>query len=98
MIHNVKEEKHFIMKNKETGVINIAGGKQITINKLANIIIEKIGKDLKPVYNNSHLGGIKQSFADISKDKKFSYTPKYSLEHGLKETIDSVERTVTQKS
>ena len=33
-------------------------------------------------------GDIKQSLADISKAKKFDYESKYSLEQGLKETIE----------
>lgn len=36
---------------------------------------------------------IKKTKADISKAKEFDYKPKYSLEQGLKETIEWFDKT-----
>ena len=36
---------------------------------------------------------LKHPFADISKANNFNYEPKYSLEQGLKETIEWFDKT-----
>jgi UDP-glucose 4-epimerase len=75
------------VKNKQTGIFNIASGRYISINNLAKLINEKIGKDIKPIYENTRVGDILYSFADISKaNKKLGYSPKFNLKDGIKET------------
>ncbi len=69
------------------GVFNIAGGKSITINDLAGLIIRLVGSNVKPVYQEARPGDVKHSLADISRARAFGYQPKYSLEAGLRETI-----------
>ena len=69
------------------GVFNIGGGKNITINQLAKLIIKLLQKDLKPVYDKPRLGDVKHTLADISKAKLFGYEPEWSLEDGLKKII-----------
>ena len=78
---------------KAIGVFNAASGKQITINQLANIITEKMGKNLQPIYKNPRPGDIKHSFADISKaNKKIGYTPSFDIKNGLTKTIKWFQR------
>lgn len=61
-------------------VINIASGKNYSVNQLAEIIGGKI------VRLQKRPGEIKNSLADISKAKKLlGWSPKYNLEKGLKE-------------
>ena len=68
---------------------NVAGGKRITINKLAEKIIENIGMDLKAKHLESRAGDIKHSLADISKAKDLiGFEPQFSLDKGLEITID----------
>jgi len=70
------------------GVFNIADGKKITINKLAELLMEIIGKDLKIIYNPPRPGDIKHSVADISKaTKMLNYNPIYDLKKGLSEAV-----------
>ncbi len=70
-----------------TGVFNVATGNTVTINELAELVVKIAGKDLQPVYQESRTGDISHSLADISQAKAFGYTPRYSLEEGLNETV-----------
>ena len=74
-----------------TGIFNIGRGEGNSINKLAETIINVMEKDLQPVYEPPLPGDIEHSLADISKAKKMGYSPEFSLEIGLKETIESVK-------
>ena len=68
--------------------INIACGKETSINELASKIIELMGKGTEPIYAEAREGEIRRSLADISKAKHLlNFEPKYSLEEGLKRTI-----------
>ena len=70
------------------GNLNIAGGKRISINDLAKIIMNICRKDLDVVYMNSRPGDIMHSLADISKAKEeVGYKPEFDLTRGLEETI-----------
>jgi len=71
--------------------INIGTGREIKIIDLANKIIDLCDKkgELKPVHVAPRPGEVKRLIADYSKAKRlFNWTPKYSIEDGLKEFID----------
>ena len=70
-----------------SGIYNIGIGKSITINELAELIGRLTGNNTPPAYGPPRPGDIIHSLADASKAKTFGYSPKYSLEEGLKETI-----------
>ncbi len=69
------------------GLFNISRGESITINRLAELVIELVGNKVKPIHQDPRPGDIRHSLADISKAKTFGYEPKYGLEVGLAETI-----------
>jgi UDP-glucose 4-epimerase len=70
-----------------TGIYNIGVGATITIDDLARLVIKVVGKDLEPVYRESRTGDILHSLSDISRARTFGYSPGFSLEEGLEETI-----------
>jgi UDP-glucose 4-epimerase len=74
------------------GNFNIAVGEIISINELARLIVKLAGKKLKPVHQEPRTGDIEHSLADISKAKAFGYHPEYSLEEGLRETLNSFSK------
>lgn len=87
-VNDVVNANIIAAESKETGIFNIAGGKQVSINELAKHIMQITGKNLQPVYKKSRLGDIIHSSADISKAKeKLKYKPKFALQKGLEETI-----------
>lgn len=70
-------------------VINIAGGKQITINELADKIKAIIGTDTENTYTPTRKGDVKHSLADITKARDLlGYEPKYTFDEGLVEVIN----------
>jgi len=75
-------------ESMSTGVFNIAGGKRISINELAELIMELLDKDLDITHIEPQPGDIKHSLADISKAREqIKYMPKFNVKDGLKETV-----------
>lgn len=75
-------------------VFNIAGGKNITINHLLETINRIMGKNVNAMYADARAGDIKDSYADYTLAKNIlGWSPKHSLEDGLKETIKWLEES-----
>jgi len=87
-INDVVEANILAVKNNANGVFNISAGQRITINKLAATIAKFIGEKLEPIYQEPRAGDIKHSLADISRAQGIGYKPRYTLESGLRETIN----------
>jgi len=71
---------------------NIATDFSISINKLADIMIQFSGLDLKPIYDNPRKGDIHKSQADITLAKEqIGWQPKTLLEDGIKKIFPKVK-------
>ena len=83
-------------------VINIGGGRRVTINELAETLIEIVGREsstgesesasgvenLEPVYESAREGDIRHSQADIARARELlGYDPQVSLREGLTRTV-----------
>ena len=77
-----------------SGVFNIGGGENSTINDLAKTIINLMGKDMQPEYQPPRPGDVKHSLADISRARAIGCNPEYNLDSGLRETISSLQSIV----
>jgi len=70
-------------------VINVATGRQISINELARTLGNVIGNTKPPVHMDSRAGDVRHSLADISKARTLlGYAPTVDLEEGLRKTVD----------
>jgi UDP-glucose 4-epimerase len=69
------------------GIFNIGHGESITVNRLAELILELTGSDFEPIHQEARPGEVRHSLADISKARSFGYEPRHSLREGLAETI-----------
>ena len=70
------------------GVFNIACGRRISLNELAGLITEIVGRQVELEYDKPRAGDIKDSLADISAaGEALGYHPDYDMNLGLKETI-----------
>ena len=70
-------------------VMNIACGQRITLNQLVQKLRGIINSHADPIYTSPRPGDIRHSLADISKaDRLLNYKPTYSMEEGLKKTVD----------
>jgi len=66
-------------------VYNIASGKSISVNDLANLMILISGKDLKIIHHPQKKGEVRFSQANTSLAKKeLGFSPKIGLEQGIK--------------
>ena len=70
-------------------VINVATGRQISINQLAQTIQGLLGSNLAVQYAEPRAGDVRDSLADIGLARKvLGYEPLVSFEEGLQRTID----------
>jgi len=75
--------------------INFGTGKEIRIIDLANLIIDLCGRrgQLTPVNVSPRIGEVMRLIADASRARKLlGWTPKYTLEEGLREFIQWYKR------
>lgn len=83
-IQDVINSIHKAISYNKKGVFNIASGKVITINELAEIMITISRKDLKINHLSSKKGDIRNSVANISKAKEnLEYNPQVELNTGI---------------
>ncbi len=73
--------------NDAEGVYNIGSGMGVTINKLAEAILNLIQKSLNPIYDEPRPGDPRHTLADVSKAKSLGYEPKWTLNDGLAKII-----------
>ena len=90
-VKDVVEANLLAAENGAAGTFNIGRGEEISIKKLAKLIIQLTGNGIKPIQKEPRHGDIKHSLADISQARTFGYEPKWTLEEGLRETIRSFQ-------
>jgi nucleoside-diphosphate-sugar epimerase len=74
-------------------VINVATGRQISINELARTLGTVTGNSVAPVHAEERAGDVRHSLADISKAKRLlGYEPAVDLEEGLRRTVEWYRR------
>ena len=87
-VKDVVKANILAMEKNVEGVFNIATGKRVSINELANLIMEITGVKLEPIYDKPRPGDVRHSLADISLAmEKLGYKPEYDLRRGLEVTI-----------
>lgn len=75
-------------KKVRRGVFNIGTGHPTSINRLAQIIRDKMDPNAKVIHLDDHHGELKNSIADISKAKEvLGYWPEKALEDAIHEVI-----------
>lgn len=81
-------------------VFNVGSGLPTTINRLAKMMINLLGKrHLNPLYADDRPGDIVRSCADISRARKvLGYVPKISLERGIAELLAFEEARLAEAS
>lgn len=91
----VKANLLALKEKKAAGqVFNIGTGKETSINSLWKEIKKQTGSKLVPIHKEPRDGDIRRSFASIVKaEKVLKYKPQYSLEQGLKYTIEWIRES-----
>ncbi len=70
------------------GIYNVGTGMETSINDLAKGIIRISRSDSEIIYASARAGDIVRSYGDISKLKEEGFVIKYSLDEGLRRTVD----------
>jgi UDP-glucose 4-epimerase len=71
-----------------TGPFNVARGESTSLNRLLEALGRITGRDASPQYQKARQGDIRHSLADISHYREIGFRPEYSIEEGLKRTVD----------
>lgn len=70
-------------------IFNIACQEQISLNRVFHKLNELIGRQSKPVYQETRTGDVRHSLADISLAKTYlGYIPEVDFERGLEKTLE----------
>ncbi len=68
---------------------NIACGERITLNELCKKINKILGTNFSPIYEDTRLGDVRHSLADISKAQScLNYSPEINVDQGLEMTVE----------
>jgi UDP-glucose 4-epimerase len=78
-------------------VVNVAGGRRISLNELIREIGRVLGKPLDVRYVEPRPGDVRHSLADISRAKELlGYEPKVKWEDGIPPTVDFLRDLVSR--
>jgi GDP-D-mannose 3',5'-epimerase len=84
-----------LMESDYDKPINIGSDRLVTINKLADMIIEASGKKITKKYNPTAPQGVRGRNADLTLVKKvLNWQPQITLEQGLAKTYQWIEKQV----
>jgi nucleoside-diphosphate-sugar epimerase len=88
-IKDVIQANERAMERNTRGTFNIAFGSRISLNDLARTLMELIGIDIDPIYDDPRPGDIRDSLADIrAAQRQLGYAPEYDIKKGLEETVE----------
>ena len=88
-VGDVVEANMAAMDKADGEIVNIGTSKGTTVNELFRMLKEITGYEKDPVYAPPRPGDLRKSILDVSKAAKvLDWTPKVSLEEGLKKTVE----------
>jgi len=73
--------------SSKTGIFNVARGENLSLSRLLQMIGKAAGIETAAKYGPSRPGDIEHSLADISAAQAIGYSPQWSVEEGLGETV-----------
>jgi UDP-glucose 4-epimerase len=83
-IYDVVAANILMAESNAQGVYNIGGGRNTTINRLAEIVLDLLEGELSPIHEDPRQGDPKHTLADITKARAIGYEPKWSLVEAIK--------------
>jgi UDP-glucose 4-epimerase len=87
-VEDVVKANVLALEGKE-GIYNIGTGKETSVNELVEIFSKVLGREIKSEYAPPRKGEASRISLDADMAKKeLSFVPKYSLEEGIKKTIE----------
>ena len=75
-------------------VVNVAGGRRVSLNHLLAAIGELCGAALRARYEPARAGDVRDSLADLARaGSLLGYEPRFTLREGLMRTIESLRKS-----
>lgn len=72
-------------------VINVAGGRRVTLNQLLATIQEIVGSSVTPIHDPPRAGDVRHSLADLGRARELlGWEPAIPIERGLALTVESL--------
>ena len=82
---------YFLMQNYNgQGLVNIGCGEDVSIRKLAEIIVSEVGYEGNLIFDTSKPDGTPRKLLDINKITSMGWRPRYNLKDGIRRTIAEV--------
>ncbi len=91
-VHDIVQANILALKQKaDYGVFNVGTGEPISIRRIAEILIDLYGKDLKPrIEGRFREGDVRHCYADITKIKRLGYKPRIKFSDGMQDLVEWV--------
>jgi len=71
------------------GIYNVGTGKATSVNRIAELLCERIAPEIEPVHTAPHPGELRNSIADISRiSADMGYSPNATLEEKIDDVIE----------
>lgn len=83
-VEDVVRANELVLKHGDGEVFNVGTGKSITVNELAERIVEITGSESRIVYGEGRAGDVRFSEADVGAIEGVGYRAKVSVEEGLR--------------
>jgi GDP-L-fucose synthase len=77
-----------MMESGVTGLYNVGFGSDVTIEQLAQVIADVVGYDGPVVWDPSKPDGTPRKLMDSSRIRSRGWSPKISLEDGIRSTYE----------
>jgi GDP-L-fucose synthase len=83
---------YFLLKNyDEQGLVNIGCGTDISIKELAELIAREVGYEGQLLFDTTKPDGTLRKLLDNSKINSLGWTPRISLNSGIRKTLEEVK-------
>ncbi len=75
-------------------VINVAGGRRISLNELLATLQQITGSKVAPIHGPARVGDVRHSLADLGRARTLlGFEPTVSPADGLRRTVESLRRS-----
>ena len=91
-VKDIAAANAFMAEHEFSGVYNVAYGGRMTINHLAELIVEILGSSSKIVHLPERPGDVKHSTACVDKLLATGFRPAWDFKRGLEVTVKSYQR------
>ncbi len=89
-VGDVVEANVLAAQSDECGAFNVGTGRTSSINQLARLIMEVMGRRVESIHVEARIGEARHTRADISRARSIGYSPKYDLEAGLRLAVPHI--------